>query len=85
MNTFRDNYESGIITEAKKDLRCDALISFNTIEMNKMCGIYCTGENNHSRIEKNLKISGNTLAGIKAADSAAIVIVDNIDISGNYG
>ena len=85
MNEFVDNYESGIITEAKKGIRCDALISFNKIENNKQCGIFCTGENNHTRIEKNLKIAGNTLAGIKAADSASIVIVNNNEISGNYG
>ena len=41
MNNFTNNYESGIITEAKKHkisqegIRCDALISFNKIEMNK--------------------------------------------------
>ena len=85
MNEFVDNYESGIITEAKKGIRCDALISFNKIENNKQCGIFCTGENNHTRIEKNLKIAGNTLAGIKAADSASITIVNNNEISGNYG
>ena len=85
MNTFVDNYENGIITEAKKSLRCDALISFNTIEMNKACGVLCTGENNHSRIEKNLRIAGNTQAGIKAQDGASITIVNNTYIEGNYG
>ena len=85
MNTFNNNYESGIITEAKKNIRCDALISFNKIEMNKQCGVFCTGEGNFTRIEKNLKISSNTLAGIKAVDGAFIVVVNNIDISGNYG
>ena len=43
------------------------------------------GENNYTRIEKNLKITGNTLAGIKAVDGASIIVVNNIDISGNYG
>ena len=50
-----------------------------------MCGVLCSGENNHTRIEKNIKIAGNTLAGIKTADGASIVIVNNIDISGNFG
>ena len=104
MNSFYNNYESGIITETrtmpdartnqtvigmyedkKKYLRCDALIQFNKIEMNKHCGILAQGENNHTRIEKNLKICGNTLAGIKAVDGAVVTVVNNIDISKNYG
>ena len=71
--------------DRKKFLRCDALIQFNKIEMNKHCGILAQGENNHTRIEKNLKICGNTLAGIKAVDGAVVTVVNNIDISKNYG
>lgn len=50
---------------------------------NRRNGIQCTGVNNHTRIERNLKISNNTLAGVKAADGASIV-VSNSTISGNF-
>ena len=45
----------GMFEDKKKFLRCDALIQFNKIENNKHCGILAQGENNHTRIEKNLK------------------------------
>jgi len=41
MNTFMQNYENGIFSETEKDLRCDALITFNKIEKNKHNGILC--------------------------------------------
>ena len=74
MNKFSHNNENGIVTKAKNDLRCDAIIRFNTITQNKGNGILCTGKNNHTRIEKNLTIAQNKLAGIKTSDFATIVI-----------
>lgn len=43
MNTFNNNYENGIFTEAVKGKRCDATIQFNKIEKNKNNGILCQG------------------------------------------
>ena len=77
MNTFVSNYENGIMTEAIKGKRCDALITFNKIEKNKMNGILCQGENNHIRIERNHKINNNSMAGVKAIDGAVLSIVAN--------
>ena len=74
MNNLHGNYEHGIVTKAKNDLRCDAMIRFNTIIQNKGNGILCTGKNNHTRIEKNLTIAQNKNAGIKTSDFATIVI-----------
>ena len=84
MNTFSNNYENGIFSEALKGKRCDALITFNKIEKNKMNGILCTGENNHTRIQRNIKICNNSMAGIKATDGAVLSIVDNT-IMLNFG
>ena len=84
MNTFSGNYENGIFTEAIKNKRCDALITFNKIEKNKMNGILCQGENNHTRIQRNQKINNNSMAGIKAVDGAVLSIIDNI-IMLNFG
>ena len=77
MNTFSQNYENGIFTEALKGLRCDAQITFNKIERNKNNGILCKGENNHTEIRRNHKINSNSMAGIKAIDGAVLRIVDN--------
>jgi hypothetical protein len=56
MNELVSNSLNGIISRAKNDLRCDALIRFNTILKNRGSGILCTGKFNFSRIEKNLTI-----------------------------
>lgn len=77
MNTLSNNYENGIFTETISNKRCDALITFNKIEKNKHNGILCQGENNHTQIRRNHKINNNTMAGIKAIDSAVLTIVDN--------
>ena len=84
MNTFTGNYQNGIFSEAVKGKRCDALITFNKIEKNKNNGILCTGENNHTRIQRNQKISNNSMAGIKAQDGAVLSIVENT-IMLNFG
>jgi len=84
MNTFSSNYENGIFTDTKNGLRCDALITYNKIEKNKMNGIFCKGENNHTRIEHNQKICNNAMAGIRASEDAVLVIIDNI-IMLNFG
>ena len=83
MNTIMNNYEDGILTESINNLRCDALIQFNSIHKNKANGILCKGMNNKTRIERNLKISNNTKAGIQAMDNASIV-ANNNTISGNF-
>lgn len=51
------NHKSGVVTMAKKKLRCDAIIKFSTISSNKEFGIVVSGEQNFTRIEKNLNIS----------------------------
>lgn len=84
MNHFFKNYEDGIVTKAKNDLRCDAQIRFNTIERNKANGILCTGKFNCTRIEKNLMIEKNKMAGIKTTDFASITICNNC-VQSNYG
>ena len=84
MNTIEKNHESGIISMTRKDLRCDALIKYNTIQRNKDCGIVCTGENNFTRIEKNLCVNQNAKAGIKAENDAQISITNN-KIAKNFG
>ena len=84
MNTFSGNYANGIFTEAIKNKRCDALITFNKIEKNKENGILCQGENNHTRIQRNIKINNNSMAGIKAVDGAVLSIIDN-SIMLNFG
>lgn len=68
MNKIRQSYENGIVTVAKNELRCDGLIKFNEIEKNKDNGILCAGKNNFTRIEKNIAISNNRRAGIKAVE-----------------
>lgn len=77
MNTFSHNYENGIFTETYKGLRCDANILLNKIEKNKMNGILCIGDNNHTQIRRNSKINSNSMSGIKAVDGAVLKIVDN--------
>lgn len=77
MNKFFKNYESGIHSMAKKDLRCDCQILYNDVQKNKENGIHCEGEFNNSIIAKNLNISQNSKAGIKISDSANVTIVNN--------
>lgn len=77
INKISQNYENGIVTIAKKNLRCDGLIKYNEIERNKENGILCAGVNNFTSIEKNQVISGNKKAGIKAIEEAQISIVKN--------
>lgn len=84
MNTFSGNYENGIFTDAQKGRRCDALIEFNKMEKNKQNGILCKGYNNHTKISRNLKISNNSLVGVKAVDGA-VISVSNNTISYNFG
>lgn len=84
MNLIEKNIENGILTEARKKRNCDALITFNTIERNKENGILCSGKGNMTRIEKNLSISHNTKAGIRAVDEATLAINLNL-ISNNFG
>ena len=65
-------------------MRCDALIKFNTIKSNKDFGILVTGEQNYTRIEKNLCIDNNSKAGIKVENDAQVTITNN-KISENFG
>lgn len=44
LNKIYQNYENGILTIAKGDLRCDALIKFNEIQKNKDNGVLCCGK-----------------------------------------
>jgi phage gp45-like len=43
MNKLRQNFENGIVTLAKNNLRCDSIIKFNEVEKNKENGIVCAG------------------------------------------
>ncbi len=84
MNTIHRNYENGIVSIAKKGLRCDGLISFNTIEKNKDNGILCAGNKNYTKIYKNLSISSNRRAGVKVIEEAHISVIKN-QIHFNFG
>jgi hypothetical protein len=53
LNKIKKNFENGIVTIAKNNIRCDGIIKFNEIEKNKENGILCAGMNNCTRIEKN--------------------------------
>jgi len=53
MNQVTKNYENGIVTIAKNNLRCDGKIKYNTIEKNKENGILVAGKENYTRILKN--------------------------------
>jgi nitrous oxidase accessory protein NosD len=86
LNKIFQNYENGILTISKGDLRCDALIKFNEIIKNKDNGILCCGDGkiylltnleNHTKIYKNNTIANNRRAGIKAIEGAHISIYDN--------
>jgi len=83
MNKIKQNFENGIVTIAKSEMRCDGLIKFNEIEKNKDNGILCAGKENYTRIEKNVMISNNRRAGIKALEGAMLTIVKN-KISSNF-
>lgn len=85
MNELRQNTANGIFTKSRNDLRCDAQIRYNTIIKNKGCGVICTGKNNFTRIEKNLNIDQNKIAGIKSTDFSSATICNNLNISSNYG
>lgn len=65
MNKIHTNFENGIVSIAKRGLRCDGTISFNDIFKNKDNGVLCAGKKNHTRIYKNLHIRENRRAGIK--------------------
>ena len=77
MNKIKQNFENGIVTIAKNELRCDGLIKYNEIEKNKDNGILCAGKANYTRIEKNPIIANNRRAGIKAVENASIAVVKN--------
>lgn len=66
MNNCYDNHESGIKTIAKKKIRCDTVVQFNTCTKNKQHGVLCIGENNHSVISKNCALSENSFTGVCA-------------------
>ena len=83
-NRVHQCYENGIIILAKEGLRCDGQFKFNTVTGNKDNGILCAGVNNHCRLEKNMEIASNRLAGIKVIESATVVINNN-RIFGNFG
>lgn len=78
------NHKSGIVTIARKNLRCDAIIKYCTISTNKEYGIVVTGAQNFTRIEKNINIEKNTKAGIQVENDAQVTIVYN-KISQNFG
>ena len=61
LNKIYKNYEHGILTVAKKGLRCDALIKFNEIYKNKDNGIVCSGESKLTIIFLQFKILFNAI------------------------
>ena len=65
------------MTIAKHESRCDGIIKLNDIEKNKDNGILCAGKGNYTRIEKNIAISNNRRAGIKAVEGASISVIKN--------
>lgn len=77
MCNLEQNQETGLSSITKKGLRCDAIIKYSTVRRNKEFGIVVTGQNNFSRIEKNLAISDNTKAGIKVENDAVASIIQN--------
>jgi F-box protein 11 len=77
MNTCNQNYENGIRTIAKKGIRCDTIVQFNTCLKNKEHGVFCTGAQNWSRVDKNCNLSQNGRTGVCAADGASIYICNN--------
>lgn len=77
MNNCYQCYESGIVSQTKKEKRCDAKIWYNTCEKNRQYGILCQGLDNKTKVEKNVSISHNTLAGLCVKDLANIVITNN--------
>ncbi|CAI2362896.1 unnamed protein product [Moneuplotes crassus] len=83
LNKIYKNFENGIITISKGDLRCEAMIKFNEIIKNKDNGILCSGKENRTKILKNITISNNRRAGIKAIDGAHVSIFDNL-IKSNF-
>lgn len=78
MNNCYDNHESGIKTIAKKKIRCDTVVQFNTCIKNKQHGVLCIGENNYSVISKNCALSENSFTGVCALESASIKITNNL-------
>lgn len=81
---LENNQEVGFCSITKQGLRCDAKIKYSTIIRNKEFGVVITGDKNFTRVEKNLAISENTMAGIKIENDATAVIVWN-KIESNFG
>ena len=83
MNNCFENHESGIKTIAKKNIRCDTRVQFNTCKKNKQHGVNCVGENNFTVVTKNCELSANTCTGVCAQDKASIKITNNL-IESNF-
>lgn len=83
MNNCFENHESGIKTIAKKNIRCDTRVQFNTCKKNKQHGVHCVGENNFTVVTKNCELSANTCTGVCAQDKASIKITNNL-IESNF-
>lgn len=84
MNNIHQNYENGIVTIAKKGIRCDGMIQFNKIQKNKDNGILVAGQKNFTKIHKNVTISDNRRAGVKVIEEAHASIICNY-IHYNFG
>lgn len=76
-NKISKSLENGVLCEAKKEIRCDTLLQFNTIEKNNLNGILFTGLNNFSKCDQNLAIRDNSLAGVRVEESASVSVVNN--------
>jgi Right handed beta helix region len=83
-NTIDKNFGDGIIVETYEGIRCDGLIEKNDVTTNKKNGIYIHGGNNFVKINGNIKICYNRLAGIKVETHAHPSILQN-GISKNLG
>ena len=84
LNTIEQNYENGIVTVSKRDIRCDGLIKLNKIMKNKDNGVICAGRKNFTKIHKNISISSNRRAGIKLIEEAHCSIFRN-KVHYNFG
>jgi len=71
------------VTIAKKEKQNSSKLWYNTCERNRQHGIICIGDKNLTKVEKNVSLSYNTLAGICARDSATITITNNL-VSENF-
>lgn len=83
-NIIEKNFGDGIIAETYEGIRCDGLLEKNDVMTNKKNGIYIHGHNNFIKVNGNIKVCYNRLAGIKVESGAHPSILQN-GISKNLG